>query len=293
MPARRIVRVTECVVITGLSGAGRTTAADVLEDRGWFVIDNLPVALMPRVVELDVEPVAKRGRVAFVMGAAAAGPELTEMIEHLRTLGWRVRVLFLDARSEVLIRRYESSRRRHPSGADELLGAAIEAERERFDDLRAAADAVIDTSDLNVHQLRDRVSVLFPDETGEAEMQLAVQSFGFKHGLPADVDMVLDCRFLPNPHWVEELRPLSGQDAPVRDYVLGTELAGPFVDEVDRLLEVVMPAFRAEGKAYLTVAFGCTGGRHRSVAIAEEVARRLAQAGHHPRVEHRDLAKHR
>lgn len=284
---------TDCVVITGLSGAGRTTAADVLEDRGWFVIDNLPVALMPRVVELEVEPVSRLGRVAFAIGPAAVTDELIGMIGHLRDIGWRVRVLFLDARGDVLIRRYEATRRRHPSGADELLGAAIEAERARLQPVRAIADAVIDTSDLNIHQLRERIATLLPDEGDESAMAISVLSFGFKHGLPSDVDMVFDCRFLPNPHWVEDLRPLSGRDEPVRDHVLSADLAGPFVEEIDRLLDVVVPAFEAEGKPYLTVAFGCTGGRHRSVAIAEEIARRLAGEGHRPRVEHRDLDKHR
>lgn len=283
---------TDCVVITGLSGAGRTTAADVLEDRGWFVIDNLPVALMPRIVELDVEPASRLGRVAFVMGAVAANDELIGMIDHLRDIGWRVRVLFLDARSDVLIRRYEATRRRHPSGADELLGAAIEAERARFDGLRAIADAVIDTSDLNIHQLRERIGALVPDADGDADMAITVLSFGFKHGLPSDVDMVFDCRFLPNPHWDEKLRPMSGRDEPVRDHVLESELAGPFVEEIERLLGVVVPAFEDEGKPYLTLAFGCTGGRHRSVAIAEEIARRLAEDGRNPRVDHRDLDKH-
>lgn len=282
---------TDCVVITGLSGAGRTTAADVLEDHGWFVVDNLPVALMPKVGELDVQPASKIARVAFVMGSASDADDLVEMVDDLRASGWRVRVVFLDARSEVLIRRYESTRRRHPSGANELLGAAIEQERRRFDVLRAAADVVIDTSDLNVHQLRERVDDLFRDGDDTPGMQVSVMSFGFKHGLPADVDMVLDCRFLPNPHWVEDLRPLTGRDEAVRDYVLGSPLTPTFLHELDRLYEVLLPAYRAEGKAYLTIAFGCTGGRHRSVAIAEETVRRLQELGFAPRVTHRDVAK--
>ena len=282
---------TDYVIITGLSGAGRTTAADVLEDQGWFVVDNLPVSLIPKVGELNVQPGTTAPRVAVVMGTASEAGAMVEMVDELRDGGDRVRVLFLDARSDVLIRRYESTRRRHPSGADELLSAAIEQEREAMDLLRAAADVVIDTSDLNVHQLRARVEALFRTENDNPGLQMAVVSFGYKHGLPADVDTVFDCRFLPNPHWVEELRPLTGQDPAVRDHVLGTELARPFLEQVDQLLDLVLPAYDDQGKAYLTIAFGCTGGRHRSVAMAEEVARRLKLRGYRPRLQHRDVAK--
>lgn len=282
---------TDYVMITGLSGAGRTTAADVLEDHGWFVVDNLPVSLIPMVGELDVQPGSRVTRVAVVMGSASDSDEMVAMVDMLRDQGERVRVLFLDARSEVLIRRYESTRRRHPSGADELLSAAIEQERTGMDPLRAAADVVIDTSDLNVHELRSRVEALFRDEDDAPGMQMAVVSFGYKHGLPADVDTVFDCRFLPNPHWIEELRPLTGRDAPVRDYVLGADLAGPFMAEMDHLFDLLLPAYEEQGKAYLTIAFGCTGGRHRSVAMAEEAARRLEERGHHPRLQHRDVEK--
>jgi UPF0042 nucleotide-binding protein len=200
-------------------------------------------------------------------------------------------MVFLDASTDVLIRRYESTRRRHPASAGDLLGAAIEQERLTLEPLRAAADVVVDTSELNVHQLRDRILELFGDDDRAPGMQVTITSFGFKHGLPSDVDMVLDCRFLPNPHWVDELRPQTGTDEPVREYVLGSELAQAFLGRVDGLLDVLLPAFQAEGKAYLTVAFGCTGGRHRSVAISEEVARRLRERGLEPGVQHRDVAK--
>jgi RNase adapter protein RapZ len=283
--------VSEFAIITGLSGAGRSTAADVLEDQDWFVIDNMPVELMPKVAELALQDGSDIDRVAFVVGANSDASELETMLDGLRDAGSRVRVLFLDARSDVLIRRYESTRRRHPSSAGELLGAAIEQERRQLDPLRAMADVVVDTSDLNVHQLHDRVSELFLDADSGPNMQVTVLSFGFKHGLPPDVDMVLDCRFLPNPHWEDELRPHTGRDEPVRDYVLGSELAGSFLDHVDGLLDLLLPAFVAEHKAYLTLAFGCTGGRHRSVAIAEEVAGRLRARGLTPGVAHRDVAK--
>ncbi|WP_426573113.1 RNase adapter RapZ [Aquihabitans sp. McL0605] len=282
---------TDVVVITGLSGAGRSTAADVLEDQGWFVIDNMPVALMPKVAELANVPSSETDRIAFVAGWNTEPVALNQMLDDLRAPGSRVRMVFLDASTDVLIRRYESTRRRHPIGTGDLLGGAIEQERLALEPLRASADVVVDTSDLNVHQLRDRITELFGDDDRAPGMQVTVTSFGFKHGLPSDVDMVLDCRFLPNPHWVEELRPQTGTDEPVRDYVLGSDLAQAFLARVDGLLDVLLPAFEQEGKAYLTLAFGCTGGRHRSVAISEEVARRLRARGLAPGVLHRDIAK--
>lgn len=278
-------------MITGLSGAGRSTAADVLEDQGWFVIDNMPVALMPKVAELALKPGSDVAKVAFVVGSSSDTAELEATLEDLRGAGSRARVLFLDARTDVLIRRYESTRRRHPASAGALLGEAIEEERLALDRMRALADVVVDTSDLNVHQLRERVEELFASSGDAPGMQVTVLSFGFKYGLPADVDMVLDCRFLPNPHWVDELRPQTGNDDAVRDYVLGSDLAVSFLERLDGLLDVLLPAFQAEGKAYLTVAFGCTGGRHRSVAISEEVARRFHDRGLSPGVSHRDLGK--
>ena len=282
---------TDFAVITGLSGAGRSTAADVLEDQGWFVIDNMPVELMPRVGDLALQPGSDITRVAFVVGSNSDPAQLETMLRALADAGSRVRVVFLDARSDVLIRRFESTRRRHPASAGELLGAAIEQERVTLDRMREQADVVVDTSDLNVHQLRERISALFSEDTAGPGMQVSVLSFGFKHGLPADVDMVFDCRFLPNPHWIDDLRPQTGQDEPVRDYVLRSPLAEAFLTQVDGLFDVVLPAFQAEAKAYLTLAFGCTGGRHRSVAIAEEVARRLRERGLNPGVSHRDVGK--
>jgi len=283
--------VTDFVVITGLSGAGRSTAADVLEDQSWFVIDNMPVALMPKVAELALQPASAADRVAFVAGWNTSPAELMPMIDDLRASGSRVRMIFLDASTDVLIRRYESSRRRHPASAGDLLGAAIEQERQLLEPLRAVADVVVDTSDLNVHQLRDRVWELFSDDVASPGMQVTLESFGFKHGLPSDVDMVFDCRFLPNPHWVDELRPLTGTDDAVRDHVLGSDLSQAFLERVESLLELLIPAFEAEGKAYLTLAFGCTGGRHRSVAISQEIQRRLRASGLESGLLHRDITK--
>jgi len=203
-------------------------------------------------------------------------------------------VVFLEASTDTLVRRYESSRRRHPlsGGSDQShLAAAIERERLLLDPVKADADVVIDTSTLNVHELRRRMNTLFGGDETTATMQTTLLSFGYKNGLPLDADLVFDCRFLPNPHWVDELRPLTGLDEPVRDYVLGQEVAGPFLDHVEALLTSLLPAYVAEGKAYLTIALGCTGGRHRSVTIAEELARRLRRHVQRVGVVHRDIDK--
>ncbi|HKX70584.1 MAG TPA: RNase adapter RapZ, partial [Acidimicrobiales bacterium] len=229
----------EFVVITGLSGAGRSLAADDLEDLGWFVIDNMPPELVPKVVELAQTPGSQVQRVALVVGTGAYQDEVLPMLGWLRSTGTRVRILFLDAATDALVRRYENTRRRHPlSGGEsqEHLTAAIERERELLDPVRAEADVVLDTSELNVHELRRRIQGLFAGDEAEPTMQTTVLSFGYKHGLPLDADLVFDCRFLPNPHWVDELRPLPGTEAAVRDYVLGQPDAQEFLDRVDGLL---------------------------------------------------------
>jgi len=283
---------SEFVVITGLSGAGRSQAADDLEDLGWFVIDNLPAELIPKVVELVQSPGSSTPKVALVVGVGAHQSDLMPALARLRASGGRVRQLFLDASTDVLVRRYEGTRRRHPLlVAGEGLEDAITRERELLEPVKADADVVVDTSDLNVHQLHDRIVGLFGEDHPEAGMQTRVVSFGYKHGLPLDVDIVLDCRFLPNPHWVDELRPLTGLDEPVRRYVLSQDAARDLLARLDDLLGMLLPAYVAEGKSYLTLAFGCTGGRHRSVAIAEEVASLLQGHGFAPTVVHRDMAK--
>ncbi len=289
--------VAEFVVIAGLSGAGRTTASNVFEDLGWYVIDNLPPALIHQVADL-----ARRagtggpgeGRVVLVVGRSAVGEELLTEVEELRTGGEQVSVIFLDAPDDVLVRRFEDRRRRHPfSGAAERMAVAesIAAERSILEPVKAGADLVIDTSELNVHQLRDRLFELFAGSRPVDALTVSVVSFGFKHGLPLDADLVFDVRFLPNPHWVPDLRPLSGLDVAVRDYVLGQPLAVDFLGLIDGLLGLLLPAYVDEGKAYLTLAIGCTGGRHRSVAIAEDLARRIEAWGHLPKVGHRDLER--
>lgn len=282
---------SEFVVIAGLSGAGRSQAANVLEDLGWFVIDNLPPALIDKVAELVQTPGSRIERVALVVGSKAEIDEVTDGLTTLRATAERVRVLFLEASDEVLIRRYEDTRRRHPLADGEGVAATIAREREVLEPVKAEADVVVDTGKFNVHELRDRLVELFGEESHAAGMATTVMSFGYKHGLPLDVDIVLDCRFLPNPHWVEELRPHTGLDSDVRAYVLGQTEASAFLDRLDQLLDLVMPAYVKEGKSYLTIALGCTGGRHRSVVIAEEVAINLRRRGFDPRVQHRDVDK--
>jgi RNase adapter protein RapZ len=215
-------------------------------------------------------------------------------IEGLRNSEARVRVLFLDAQDDVLVRRYIETRRRHPLGDDGALAGMTEfvhRERAALEPIKAEADVVVDTSDLNVHQLRDRLLDLFGGETGAEGMHTAVMSFGYKHGLPTDVDVVLDCRFLPNPHWVDDLRPKTGHDDDVREYVLRFPESRQFLRHLDQLLEMLLPAYVKEGKSYLTIALGCTGGRHRSVVMAEEVAALLRARGFDSRVSHRDVDK--
>jgi RNase adapter protein RapZ len=281
--------VSEFLLITGMSGAGGSTAANALEDLGWFVIDNLPTSLIGKVAELAQAPGSITDRVALVVRPRADRDELMAALAALRGSADRVRVLFLEAADEVLVRRYEATRRRHPWAEGVGVAETVERERVALGPLRAEADVVVDTSELNVHELRDRVVELLDPGHPTGGMQTTVLSFGYKHGLPLDVDIVLDCRFLPNPNWVEELRPRTGHDPAVRDYVLGFPQTGVFLERLDDLLDLLLPAYVEEGKAYLTVALGCTGGRHRSVVIGEQVADALRRRGFEPRVHHRDV----
>jgi RNase adapter protein RapZ len=280
----------EFAIITGLSGAGRSQAGATLEDLGWFVIDNMPTLLITKVAELAGAPGSAKERVALVVGRDAEQlEELEAAVYQLRAGGAKVRTLFLEASDEVLVRRFEGTRRRHPLG-QEGVKEAISLERARLGSIRAMADVIVDTSDLNVNQLRERLVDLFTDESGDP-MQISVVSFGFKHGVPLDVDNVFDVRFLPNPHWVEQLRPLTGLDEPVRKYVLETPESVELVSRIDDLLGFLLPAYVKEGKSYLTVAIGCTGGRHRSVALVEEIAHRIRARGYEPAVYHRDIGR--
>ena len=280
------------VVITGLSGAGRSEAAKVLEDLGYFVIDNLPPSLIGRVAELAVVG-RDRARVALVVDArggafAADVSELCRALDQLRSQSVKLRVLYLEASDEVLVRRFEATRRRHPVAGEGVV-ESIALERDLLRELRASADLVLDTSDLNVHELRAKVLAAFADEA--AGLLVTVASFGFKYGLPLDADMVVDVRFLPNPHWVPGLRPLTGRAEPVRDYVLAQEATGRFLASLEGLLEVALPGYVQEGKQYLTIAVGCTGGKHRSVVLAEELVEWLAGKGYRAHVTHRDVER--
>lgn len=281
---------TDILVVTGLSGAGRSQAADDLEDLGWFVVDNLPVVLIDKVVELSGEAGGEITKLCLVVGHARHQAAILDAVGSLRQQGHTVRILFLEASTRELVRRYEATRRKHPM-SDGVLGleSVIEHERTAMSPVKAVADLLIDTSGLSVHQLRHQLVQLFgPENPGDA-LQLSFSSFGFKHGVPIDADMVLDVRFLPNPHWDEALRPFSGLDDSVRDFVLSQSLAEDFLTRVQDLLHLIVPAYVSEGRSYLTIAIGCTGGRHRSVSMAEEIGRRLTAAGHHPRITHRDI----
>ena len=280
---------SDFLIVTGLSGAGRSQAANTLEDLGWFVIDNLPPALIPKVAEL-AGPGGSARRTAMVVGTTHDASEVLDSLSELTDMGARVRVLYLEASPDVLVRRYEDTRRRHPQGRDgEGLVEAIDREISMLEEVKARADLVINTTDTNVHDLRRRVVELFGESGADPLMKTTISSFGYKHGLPRDVDLVFDCRFLPNPHWIEELRPLTGLDEPVARYVLDQPTTVDFLARLDELLDLLLPSYAREGKSYLTIAMGCTGGRHRSVALAEEVARRLRSRGYRLSVQHRDV----
>lgn len=282
----------DVTVITGMSGAGRATAANVLEDLGFFVIDNLPPALIGKVAELargGTSPQRYGFGVDVRTGSFVA--DLDEALAELRAIGARTRVLFLEASDDALIRRFDASRRPHPLADAERLLEGIQKERALLEELKGRADVVIDTSMLNVHQLRDRLVAIFAADHAAAKLQVDIVSFGFKHGLPLDADLVFDCRFLPNPHWVDELRPLDGRDAPVRDYVMAQAESKAYLEELHRLFELTLPAYDREGKAYLSIAMGCTGGRHRSVAMAEALGGILTDLGYRPHIRHRDVGR--
>lgn len=281
----------DLVVIAGMSGAGRTQVGKTLEDLGWFVIDNLPSELIPKVAEL-ARFQEETAPLALVVGTGADAASVATELDRLRASGAVIRTVFLDASTPTLVRRYGESKRRHPLLAvSDSVDGAVEQERLLLGEVRGSADVVIDTTDLNVHDLRTRVHELFAGDDGDGSTQVTVTSFGFKHGVPPDADLVLDCRFLPNPYWVEELRPLSGRDAEIQEYVNSFPVTEEFVVKVRELLDLLLPAYLDEGKAVLTVAFGCTGGRHRSVAIAEAFATWLQERGVPTRIRHRDVER--
>jgi UPF0042 nucleotide-binding protein len=282
-------------IITGLSGAGRSETAKCLEDLGYFVVDNLPPALLPKMAELAARP-GGPGRVAAVVDARGGVffGELSKGLEELKELedlSIPVRILFLEASDEALVNRYAATRHRHPLAPADRVIEGIRKERLLMETLRGQADLILDTSYLTPRELRDRLRDAFADSPPEANLQVSLISFGYKYGTPRDADLVIDVRFLPNPHWIDELRPLTGTDEPVRTYVKGQQTYREFMRRLRALLGFMVPGFVAEGKSYLTVAVGCTGGRHRSVVIAEDLARFFRDKGLPVSVEHRDVAR--
>jgi UPF0042 nucleotide-binding protein len=282
----------DLIIVTGMTGAGRSTAAKALEDLGWFVIDNLPPQLLQSVVRLISDEDDEAGRIAVVVDVRSRGffAHLRGSLDRMTEQGLPPQILFLEASDDVLVRRQEAARRPHPLQESGRLLDGIAREREMVRDLRGDADVLIDTSNLNVHELAARVEAAFAD-TIHPVVRATVVSFGFKYGIPVDADMVFDTRFLPNPHWDPQLRPLTGLDAPVSDFVLGQPAATEFLDRVDALLETVYEGFLRERKQYLGLAVGCTGGKHRSVSMADELGKRLRKRGVEVTVVHRDVGR--
>ena len=264
----------ELLILTGMSGAGRSTVAHALEDLGWYVVDNLPPALLPSLAEQTLETHAALAVVVDVRGGKFFD-ELNNSLVKLKAAAIPYRLLFLDASDQALVQRFESTRRPHPLQAKDRIVDGIARERAKLEEIRAQADVVIDSSNLNVHQLEKRTSEIFAAGM-LASLRINVLSFGYKYGIPVDSDLVLDCRFIPNPHWIPELRPLNGLDAPVSEKVLGSEGVAEFVKSYVGVVKQMIPGYFREGKKYVTIAIGCTGGKHRSVAIAEEIAKQLS-----------------
>lgn len=279
-------------IITGLSGAGRSEASRSLEDIGFFVVDNLPPALLPKMAELAARPGGPM-RLAIVIDARGGVffGELSRALEELKQLHVNYRILYLEASDDALVNRYEATRHRHPLAPADRVVEGIRKERLMMESLRGEADLVIDTSQLTPHELRDRLRDAFADGVADAALRVSVSSFGFKYGAPRDADLVLDVRFLPNPHWIDELRPLPGTDDRVRAYVTSQGAYQDFTARLHDLLDVVVPGYVAEGKSYLTVAVGCTGGRHRSIVVAEDIAVYFKEKGMSASLDHRDLER--
>jgi RNase adapter protein RapZ len=291
-PADAENKAPEIVIITGMSGAGRSTAAKSLEDLDWFVADNLPPDLLPTMLDLARRAQGVVPRIAAVVDvrSRAFSTDLKSVVGDLEARGARPYVVFLEASDETLVRRFESVRRPHPLQEGGRVVDGIAAERELLQGVRGEADLVLDSSRLNVHELRARMRDTFGGDADTA-LRVNVVSFGFKYGLPVDADMVADCRFLPNPHWVPDLAPLTGQDDDVREYVLGQPGAAEFLASYVPAVRVTLDGYQREGKHFVMLAVGCTGGKHRSVVMAEQIAARLMGSGATVRVVHRDLGR--
>lgn len=278
------------MIVTGMSGAGRSTAANALEDSGWYVVDNLPASMVPDLCQHMVASGRTRLAVVIDVRSREMFGQVPGLFDSLAILGVVPEILYLDAVDDVVVRRQDAARRPHPLQGNGRLFDGIERERAMLAELKAAADVVIDTSRLSPHQLGGRVRHAFGGDA-DKRTRVTVMSFGFKHGVPIDADIVVDVRFLPNPHWIPELRPQTGLDTPVRDYVLEQPDAVEFQDRLEALVQTVVPGYEREGKLFVTVAIGCTGGRHRSTAMAEELARRLREDDAEVTVLHRDLER--
>ena len=281
----------ELLLVTGMSGAGRSTVANALEDQGWYVVDNLPPQMLPPIAELlhyDSQPLSKLAVVIDVRGGEFFD-ELATNIKTLRDSNVNLRMIFLEASDQALVRRFEQVRRPHPLQGKGGLLDGIERERKKLLDIRESADVVIDSSDLNVHQLSTRILQEFGE--GQDQLQLVIQSFGFKYGTPTDADMVFDARFLPNPHWDEALRALTGNDKKVQNAVMSSPLAKEFLEQLKQILEIVFSGYRIENKRFISVAIGCTGGKHRSVTLANQLVDMLSDENLSIRVNHRDLGR--
>jgi RNase adapter protein RapZ len=283
----------EVVVVTGLSGSGKSTAIHVLEDLGFYCIDNLPVVLVPQFLELCAGALERINRVGLGIDLRERQffADYPRVLDELRSAGHRVEVLFFDASDDVLVRRFSESRRPHPVGGEAGATAGIADERAGLVELRERADRIIDTSALTVHQLREELQRLYRGVSRDDALTVLLVSFGYKFGVPTDVDMVLDTRFLANPFFVDELRPLTGCDGAVATFVLERDEAREFLRRIEELLDYTLPLYRREGRSYFTLAVGCTGGHHRSVAVVERLAQSLARQGAHVQVKHRDVRR--
>lgn len=280
------------LIITGLSGSGKSTAVRVLEDQGFFVVDNLPFVMLPNFIERAQEGLRETTDVAVVIDVRNRGflADYQVTLEQLKTSGCKVEILFLEASDEALQKRYSETRRSHPLAADETVQAGIDRERRLLHSLRDEATRIIDSSNLNSRQMRDQL-LNYLGEKSESLLIVNLESFGYRYGLPPAADLVFDVRFLPNPHYIEDLRPLTGLDQTLRDYVLGQPACRDFRRHLDHLLAFLMPHYREEGKSYLTIAIGCTGGRHRSVSIVENLYASFPDKKVNLRLSHRDVTK--